>query len=299
LLYNKRTKRREVYKKRIQQESSNFDGEFLEDSGVVVPLLGNESSPEMLVEIAAAINKQEKIQAINITEVPNQTFLDAFDDTNPKIKSIERRISRLAKSNDLTVDFEAAVTHDLSKTIYDLSDQLHCEWMVMGWNGRYHNGILVSNPIGWLVTHINSDFALFKDNGVRHIGKVLIALRPGSKSKNIIAVADRISQFYHADLTLLQVVQEGTSDELVNTIKNEAQNKLANTISKSEIKIIKSHDSIDTINTLSAGYDLLIVGTPQRNNWIKVLFGTGKDKFTAKSACSVLRLTIKEDEENH
>lgn len=296
LLYNKRTKKRVLKSKSNQFENSNFDGKFLEDSGVVIPLLGNETSPEMLVEIAAAINKKEKIQAINLTEVPNQTFLDAFDDTNPKIKSIERRISRLAKSNNINVDFEAAVTHDLSKTIHDLSDQLHCDWLVMGWNGRLHNGILVSNPIGWLVTHINSDFALFKDNGVRHIGKVLIALRPGGKHKNIIAVADRISQFYKADLTMLQVLPVNTNDEILENIKIEVQEKLAKTISKTEFIIQKNDDSIGTISKISAGYDLLIVGTPQRNNWIKVLFGTGKDRFAEKSACSVLRLTIKENE---
>ncbi len=53
----------------------------------------------------------------------------------------------------------------------------------MGWNGRAHNGILVSNPIGWLLTNIKSDFALFKDNGVRYINKVLLALSQEEKTK--------------------------------------------------------------------------------------------------------------------
>ena len=63
---------------------------------------------------------------------------------------------------------------------------------------------------------------------------------------------------------------------------------------KTEVKILKSNDSIETISTQSAGYDLLILGTPQKDNWLSVLFGTGKDKFTEKSACSVLRLTMKD-----
>ena len=70
----------------------------MSNAGVVVPLLGNENSPEMLVEIGAAINKKDKLQTVNITEVPNQTFLDAFVEENPKIDSLERRISRLANS---------------------------------------------------------------------------------------------------------------------------------------------------------------------------------------------------------
>jgi hypothetical protein len=62
----------------------------------------------------------------------------------------------------------------------------------------------------------------------------------------------------------------------------------------SDVQILKSNNSIETISNQSAGYDLLILGTPQKDNWISVLFGTGKDKFTEKSACSVLRLTMKD-----
>ena len=115
---------------------------------MVVPLLGNEQSAEMLVEMASAINKKDTIQAVNITEVPNQTFLDAFMKDDPKIISLERRISGLSKSKNINVDFEAVVTHELSDTIDQLGSQTNCDWLVMGWNGRAHSGILVSNPIG-------------------------------------------------------------------------------------------------------------------------------------------------------
>ncbi len=295
LLYTRKNKKTQARKKRQSEINVSLDGNLLSDAGVVIPLLGNEKSPEMLVEIAAAINKRDKIQTINITEVPNQTFLDAITDENPQVTSLERRISRLAETKKLNIDFEAAVTHDLSKTIHDLSDQTHCDWLVMGWNGRAHNGILVSNPIGWLVTHLNSDLALFKDNGVRYISKVLIALRPGRKDKNFIAIADRICQFYNASLSLLHVVSEKTSNESIKEMKSTSNKLLEKTVSKSDVIIIKSDDSINTISRISASYDLLILGTPQKDNWISVLFGTGKDKFTERSACSVLRLTMKDD----
>jgi hypothetical protein len=51
---------------------------------------------------------------------------------------------------------------------------------------------------------------------------------------------------------------------------------------------------VETISETSAGYDLLILGTPEKDNWIKVLFGGGKDKFTERAACSVLRITLKD-----
>jgi len=37
----------------------------------------------------------------------------------------------------------------------------------------------------------------------------------------------------------------------------------------------------------------LILGTPEKDNWISVLFGAGEDRFVKMAACSVLRLTIR------
>ena len=293
LFYTKK-QQQEIETKRIEEEDKNLDGSLNTEAGVVVPLLGNEQSAEMLVEIGAAINKKETIQAVNITEVPNQTFLDAFMKDDPKILSLERRISGLSKSKNISVDFEAVVTHELSDTIDQLGSLTNCDWLVMGWNGRAHNGILVRNPIGWLLTNIKSDFALFKDNGVRYISKVLLALRPGRKDKNFLAVAERICAFYGAELTLLHVVSDQTSDEETTAIRKKSQKLISKIKTKSEVQILKNNDSIETISSQSAGYDLLILGTPQKDNWISVLFGTGKDKFTEKSACSVLRLTMKD-----
>ncbi|KQC30704.1 APC family permease [Flagellimonas eckloniae] len=294
LLYKRKRNAKINYRNNGSGSLQNLDGRLASNAGVVVPLLGNERSPEMLVEIGAAINKNEKIQVVNVTEVPNQTFLDAMVEENPRIASLERRVSRLAVSQGIDLDFEAAVTHEISDTIHELSNQTHCDWLVMGWNGRAHSGILVSNPIGWLLTHINSDFALFKDDGVRYIGKVLLALRPGRKDKNFIAVADRICNYYKASLTLLHVVPSKMDDETIDKMETNSKKLLTKVDTPSMVIVQKEDDSIGAISRASASFDLLILGTPQKDNWVDILFGTGKDKFTEKSACSVLRLTMRD-----
>ncbi len=80
---------------------------------------------------------------------------------------------------------------------------------------------------------------------------------------------------------------------IVRLLYSKLHNLLKTSKSKCEVLIIKSNDSIETIANTSASYDLLILGTPERDNWISVLFGKGKDKFAEKSVCSVLRLTMK------
>ena len=273
---------------------SIIDGEIASDAGVVIPLLGNEKSPEMLIEIGAALNKRDVTQAVNITEVPNQTFLDAVMEDNPNIHSLARRVSGLSKARKVKIDFEAVVTHDLLETIQELSDQTHADWMVMGWDARAHKGLLVRNPIGWFVDHVNSDFALFRDNGVRYISKVVMALRPGRKDKNFVAIADRVCQFYNASLTLLHVVPDDMSREEMKAIETSSIKLLTKVETKSTVIVKRAKKSIETISSISAEYDLLIIGTPEKGNWQNVLFGKNKDKFADSSACSVLRLTVKD-----
>ncbi|VAV82650.1 hypothetical protein MNBD_BACTEROID02-100, partial [hydrothermal vent metagenome] len=94
---------------------------------------------------------------------------------------------------------------------------------------------------------------------------------------------------------LLHVLPTQTPKDVKETMRQTSLNLLQKVNTQSEVIILKSDDSINAISKTSAGYDLLILGTPQKDNWISVLVGTGKDKFAEKSACSVLRLTMKGD----
>ena len=262
------------------------------DAQVVVPLLGDEESPEMLVEMASALNNTNSVQAFDITEVPNQTDSSVFMEDSPSSTSLKRRIQRLSDSKNLSVGFDAVVTYELSQTINRLSSQETCKWLVMGWGARPNSGIFISNPIGWLLANINSNLALYKDNGVRYIGKVVLALRPGRKDKNFIGIANSVCKHFGAALTLLHVVPE--KSRTTETIKHRSEEKLKQSKVKANVEVVKSDKPVDTISEISASYDLLILGTPEKDNWIKVLFGGGKDKFTERAACSVLRITLKD-----
>jgi APA family basic amino acid/polyamine antiporter len=274
------------------EEIDNTEDAITTKAEVVVPLLGDETSPETLVEMAAALKSTNEVQAFDITEVPNQTDSSVFMEDSPESTSLKRRIKRLSDSKDLNVGFEAVVTYELSQTINKLSSQESCEWLVMGWEARPNSGIFISNPIGWLLANINSNLALFKDNGARYIGKVVLALRPGRKDKNFIGIANNICKYYGATLTLLHVVPE--KSRTTETIKHRSEEKLKQSKVSANVQVVKSSKPVDTIAEISASYDLLILGTPEKDNWIKVLFGGGKDKFTERAACSVLRITLKD-----
>jgi len=274
-----------------KQSTSSIEDISNTNAEIVVPLLGDETSTEMLVEMASSINDKSKINTINLLEVPNQTFLEAIDLDTPESESKKRRIEHLKKYKKLNISYECIATHDVANSIDNITGQSKCKWLVMEWDGREHSGIFVGNPIGWLLKNVNSNLGLFKDNGVRRFSKVLIALRPGRRNQAFIDVADKICQHFGASLTLLNIVSEGEKEG--GKLKKTSEEILSSTKSKSELKIVKSNDPVETISEESAGYDLLILGTPEKDNWLNVLFGVGEDRFVKTAACSVLRLTIR------
>ena len=260
---------------------------------IVVPLLGDETSPETLVEIASSIKDGVKLNAINLIEAPNQTFLEAVNTHSPRSESIKRRILNIKPLNKTSLTYETVSTHNVSNSIENITGQRKCKWLVMGWEGRARSGILIGNPIGWLLRNVNSSFALYKDNGVRSFEKVVLALRPGRQNKAFIEVAENICAFYGAELTLLNIVPLGAPRDSINKISDSSSKLISKTKCNSSLLVLESDNPLETITEQSANFDLLILGTPEKDNWLNVLFGGGRDKFVHNSVCSVLRLTIK------
>jgi len=273
--------------------SSGEENVVNKNAEIVVPLLGDETSPETLVEIASSIKDGVKLNAINLIEAPNQTFLEAVNTHSPRSESIKRRILNIKPLNKTSLTYETVSTHNVSNSIENITGQRKCKWLVMGWEGRARSGILIGNPIGWLLRNVNSSFALYKDNGVRSFEKVVLALRPGRQNKAFIKVAENMCAFYGAELTLLNIVPSGASQNTINKVSDSSSKLISKTKCNSSLLVLESDSPLETITEQSANFDLLILGTPEKDNWLNVLFGGGRDKFVHNSVCSVLRLTIK------
>ncbi len=271
-----------------------IEGVYSSDSQIVVPLLGDETSPEMIVEVASSINPKNSVNAINIIEAPDQTFLEDVNLISPKDESVKRRILSLRESKNTKITFESLPTHDVVNTIKNITSVQKCEWLVMGWGGRENTGILVRNPVGWVIKNINANLALFKDNGVRNISKVVLAVRPGREGNKFIRVADHICKYYGASLTLLNVIGKDAKKSVESKLHDD-NNSLLKGLSREENSVvIKSNDVVGVISEVSASYDLLIIGSQEKSAWYNVLLGLKSDRFVKNSVCSVLRLTIRD-----
>ena len=267
-------------------ESINHEAE------VIIPLLGDEVSPLDIIDIGTGLNSSNHLQVLNITEVPDQTSTEIFEGDTPKNRALYRLVKNHSESNNTKSSFKAIATHNLQETISVISTLSKVNWLVLGWDGRSYNGIFFKNPLGWILNHINSNFALYKCNGTQSISKILLSIRHDSLDYDeIILTTKNIAKHFNTKFTMIHIVPNNSSERMMENIKNKSNNKLKET--EAEILIVKTETPLEYISDISAEYDLLIIGTPRKDSWKDVLFGTGKDLFALHANCSVLRLTFK------
>jgi hypothetical protein len=291
-LFNKKNKNSNLNVINDDSISDLIEASINKDSGVIIPLFGSEVSPSLLIKLGSSLNENRVIQVLNLIEVPDQTSLDVFDKSTSKSKALQRIVKRTEVDLNEVVDFESVVTHRLNETIQALSEKSNIEWLILGWNGRAYNGIFFNNPLGWIVSHINSNFGLFKCSGLQSFENILLAIRPNSPDiLKLIKATDKISRSFNTNFNMLHVVNSNITDDEINILKSTADQNLTGTCGK--LSVIKSDDPIYTVSELTSEYDLLVLGTPRKDSLKSIFFGTGKDKFAVNATCSVLRLTVK------
>jgi len=196
-------------KDEIEEEAPHDLGEDLpKEAAVVVPLFGSERSPETLVEMGAALAHHRKLEVLHVTEVPEQLILaDVLEEDHLSIHV-------MAEEEDVNLEYDTTVSHDVVKTIHNVADRLHCEWVVMESASRRTKGITFQNQLGWLQDHLPCNLAVFKDAGVRYIRKIMVFAEPGPHDSLVVTTADHLADIYKADLSFVCFVDE--NEEPIN-----------------------------------------------------------------------------------
>ncbi len=278
-------------KEALEEEAPHeLDEDLPSEAAVVVPLFGSERSPETLVEMGAALAHHRKLEVLHVTEVPEQMYLaDVLEEDHLSI-ALSRRIHVMAEEEDVNLEYNTTVSHDVVKTIHNVADRLHCEWVVMESASRRTKGITFQNQLGWLQDHLPCNLAVFKDAGVRYIRKILVFAEPGPHDSLVVTTADHLADIYKADLSFVCYVDE--NEEPINVqAKVDYVDQLRDLcVNKTEIVKLDGYSEMFAIEKATEKYDLLIMGAPPPRTFSTRLFGTAKDVLTRKSACSVLWL---------
>ncbi len=258
-----------------------------QDANVVVALVGNERSPEMLIDMGATLANGERIEVAHLTEAPEQTDLNDFTVEDPILRSLRRRVIAMAIEKTTPINFDPIVTHDLSKSIFEIGQRMHSNWLFMEWKGRHRGTFTTQSPIAWLRSHLNCNLAIFRDNGVRYMRKILVVVDQDSNDGILARAAEQIAENNKADITFIYLTNKDLDIEETYKVEQYIRLLSDDLSVRTAGHIVKYQDKVETLEMLTVEYDLLIFNSNSQYRWYHV-FGTADDQIMAKASCSVL-----------
>jgi mannitol/fructose-specific phosphotransferase system IIA component (Ntr-type) len=266
------------------------DGSEAEEAAVMVALFGNERSAEMLVDVGAALAADRRVYATHLTEVEHETDIESMLEEDVAVQTLRRRIGALADEGGVDVEFRAVVSRDLVRTVHTITSRVHCEWLVMQWRHGVERAFTSLSPIGWLVNHLEANLAMYRDKGVRHVRKILVAPAPGPHDALLVATADDLAERWGAAISLTRYAGTEPDDEA-----NEAEQSYLDELRRLcrhrdvDTLLIHGEDKVSAFTEASAAFDLLVVAAADVS-LRHLLWPTAEERVSAAAKCSVLML---------
>ncbi|MCB0343121.1 MAG: amino acid permease [Pseudobdellovibrionaceae bacterium] len=260
------------------------------DASVVVALFGKEKTPEVLTELGVVLAGGGKVEVAYLTELPEQTVLDDLDEDTPVIRSLRRRLLAMAEKENVEMSFDPIVTHDLFKSINDISQRLHSQWLVVEWAGKGRGAFTFHNPMGWLQDHLSCNLVTVRDRGVRYYRKILVALKGTDVDRFVIDTARQYARAFDAEITFCRYVDSPLSEE-----GRARENEYLEKFSKycridAKTMICEGDNEVDQLVAASIEYDLLILANYDEPNRLKRIFGTAHDEIMSQVACTAISI---------
>jgi APA family basic amino acid/polyamine antiporter len=269
----------------IRRHSNFYD--IKRRSQVVVSLFGKERSADMLIEMGMAMAENNHVEAAYILEVPEQTTLQDVMDEPAEVRSLRRRVDAMAHDKSAPISFDPIVSHDVGRSIYEISQCVHCRWLLVEWRGKSRGALTIHNPIGWLKSHLHCNLAIFKDAGVRYIRNIMVLLNDDCNDRIVLETADHLATVNKADVTLMKFIHKSKSQEQKDKAFEELKDISHKLKAFTKVKIIEGPNEVDPVVAETVEYDLFILGS-QDPNLANSLFGAYDDILIAKAACSVM-----------
>jgi APA family basic amino acid/polyamine antiporter len=254
---------------------------------VVVTLFGKERSSDMLVEMGVALAHHGDVEVASIIEVPEQTTLQDVADEPAEVRSLRRRVNAMALAKDEQITFDPIVSHDVARSVFAISQCVHCDWLLTEWRGRSQGALTIHKPIGWLKSHLHCNLAIFKDAGVRYIQKIIVLLNDDRNDQVALETADHLAEVNKASLTIAKFLPDSSPAEVVAQKLEELKGLKFSCTPCTEATIIQGESMVSSVIAETVNYDLFILGS-QAHTFKRSIMGADDDRMIAKAACSVL-----------
>lgn len=273
-----------------RNQKENQEMEFDKGAPVIVAMFGNERAPEVLTQMGLALTGGQRLEITHVTEIPEQTDLDDIGDESVQVRSIRRRVQHMSKTRGLDVRFNALVSHDIYRTIRDISQRMLCEWLVVEWGGRSRDAFTLNDTMRSLNSHLSCHLMTFRDKGVLYFKKILVIVKSERSHDLLLTTAEHLADVHGAEITLATYLHESNREIY------EENEEFLRKISKSYLHVVdwfvlSGGKDWELFCQLSVEFDLVILESSSSMTFYQRLFGSPEDKIMEHSACSVVNIT--------
>ena len=221
----------------------------------------------------------------------HNTLGEAAEAGADAVRALERRVDRLGTELGVEVHCDSLWTRDMRTALHDYASRFACKWVVMEWVPRDRRGaFFLHDPLAWLLDHLPSNLALFKDAGGHHGRRIMVLVEPGPHDGLVVNAAAKLGRVTGAELTFYRALPEKAAAWEVEAVVDYHEQLGLLVDVPSESKVERHPKPLSAVIQATADYDLLVAGAPAERGMWGMFFGSDSDRIMAESVCSVLRL---------
>lgn len=297
-LYARRnTSRRGVLQKLVSkppplsaEDDEDTDDAEVQQTQLVVPLSGNEFSPESLLAIGSTLGAS-KLSVVKIDEIPDQVVLSqSLLDETPKMKALKRRIHQMARSLEVKANVDFIASHDSRHALYEYINKSGASWVLvdMGAHKQFHK---MRRYLGWLTRHLPCNLVFYQDEGLRITQHILVYIdkTPTQESDRLhLKMADNLARLYRANVTLLCVIPEDATAQEADEARQRLNDCKDCFRTEDVISVLKRGRPEHVVIEESIAYDLLVMDFPTQAASYWPWRSVEADLLMEQVACSML-----------
>ena len=254
--------------------------------------------------VAAGKDEGGSVEGVHLVSIPIQTPLSEarrrFDSESHELfQELSEVVERERKATqegaspalrETTLEVRAELVRDVFQTLAETPTIEGADLLLMGWHGGFGVGRIYDTPVQWVMSNVESDFAVLKERELGEIRSILVPWGGGPHSRSGLEVSLRIARASQAELHVLQVVRPDVDPD-------RARKALAREVEP----VVGDHPNVQLIvraaDSIAGGidevlaeeeWDLVVVGASRESKIRRVLFGSIPDRLADRAPCSVL-----------
>jgi len=249
---------------------------------VLVPV-GDKSDPNMLTELSSILvdPRRGAVRFAHVTT--DRSFVGGQEEWRTGSDSVAEKQHKLRKEN-IEGTGTIRTASSLLEGILEEARDYDADAILTGWTDKDS----VSSLVDQLIQKAKCDVIVFSgDRNPVATESILVPVvtHPDENRLRMLAI---MSKRTHASVTFAYVAEaEGTEQGGRDLLERSAE-RLAGQGVQAETELTTAENAVDALQELSAGFDIMVIGTSQ-SGWLKkTLFGRKTDTIANEAQCSVL-----------